>query len=90
MLAIVFSTQKFREYILGKTTLVQTDHKPLETILRKPMATAPLRLQAMILKVSGFELKVDYLPGKKQVLADTLSRANLNEVPPEDFFFFFF
>ena len=84
MLAIVFSTQKFREYILGKTTLVQTDHKPLETILRKPMATAPLRLQAMMLKVSGYDLKVEYLPGKKQVLADTLSRAYLNEVPPEE------
>ena len=48
MLAIVFSTQKFREYFLGKTTVVQTDHKPLETILRKPIATAPLRLQAMM------------------------------------------
>ena len=72
MLAIVFSTQKFREYILGKTALVQTDHKPLETILRKPMATAPLRLQAMMLKVSGYDLQVEYLPGKKQVFADTL------------------
>ncbi len=34
MLVIMFSTQKFREYILGKTTLVQTDHKPLETTLQ--------------------------------------------------------
>ena len=48
MPAIVFSTQKFRVYIPGKTTVVQTDHKPLETILRKPIATAPLRLQAMM------------------------------------------
>ena len=84
MLAIVFSTQKFREYILGKTTLVQTDHKPLEMILRKPLTTAPLRLQAMMLRVSGYDLSVEYLPGKKQVLADTLSRASLNEVPPEE------
>ena len=53
MLAIVFSTQKFREYILGKSTVVQTDHKPLENILRKPLTNAPLRLQAMFLKVSG-------------------------------------
>ena len=60
MLAIVFSAHKFREYILGKATLVRTDHQPLETILRKP-----LRLQAMILKVSGFDLKVEYLRGKK-------------------------
>ncbi|PFX12279.1 Uncharacterized protein K02A2.6 [Stylophora pistillata] len=49
-------------------------NKPLEMILRKPMATTPLRLHAMMLKVSGYDLKVEYLPGKKQVLADTLSR----------------
>ena len=50
---------------------------------------APLRLQATILKVSGFELKVEYLPGKKkkkkkQILADTLSRPTLDEVPAEE------
>ena len=84
MLAIVFSTQKFREYILCKTTVDQTDHKPLETILHKPIATAPLRLQAMMLKVSDYDLKVGYLPGKKQVLADTLSRASLNELQVDE------
>ena len=82
--AIVFSTQMFKEYILVKPVVLQTDHKPLETILRKPMATAPLRLQAMILKVSGYDLQVEYLPGKKQMLADTLSRARLDEMTPED------
>ena len=77
--------QKFREYILGKTTVVQADHKTLETILRKPMATAPLRLQVMMLKVSGYDLKVEqYLPGKKRVLADTLSRASLNELQADE------
>ena len=77
-------TSSLREYILGKATLVQTDHQPLETILRKPMSVAPLRLQAMILKVSGFDLKAEYLPGKRQILADTLSRASLDEVPAEE------
>ena len=84
MQAIVFSTKKFREYILGKPVVVQTDHKPLETILRKPMSIAPLRLQAMILKVSGYDLQVEYHLGKKQMLADTLSRASLDEMPLED------
>ena len=42
MLAIVFSTEKFREYILGKPTVVQTDHKPLETILAKLLLSALL------------------------------------------------
>ena len=84
MQGIVFSTEKFREYIMGKITVVQTDHEPLETILRKPMTAAPLRLQAMIQKVSGYDLKVEYLPGKRQILADTLSRASLNEEPLEE------
>ena len=48
------------------------------------MSVAQLRLQAMILKVIGFDLKVDYLPGKKQILADTLGRASLDEVPAEE------
>ena len=78
---IVFSTQKFKEYIPGKTTVAQTDHNTPETILHKPMTAAPLRLQAMILKVSGYDLKVEYLPGKKEILADTLSLASLNEEP---------
>ena len=73
MLAIVFSADKFREYILGKATLVQINHQPLETILRKPMSVAPLRLQAMILKLSGFDLKVEYLPRKKNRSKLTLS-----------------
>lgn len=79
----MFSTQKFREYILGKTIMMQTDHKPLETILHKPITAAPLRLQVMILKVRGCDLKVEYLPDKKQVLTDTLSRASLYKGPLE-------
>ena len=77
MLAIQFSTEKFREYILGKETLVQT------TICHKPLTSAPLRLQTMLLKLKGYDLKVEYLPGKRHFLADTLSRASLNEVPEE-------
>lgn len=84
MQAIVFSTQQFREYSLGKSTVVQTDHNPLATILHKPMTSAPLKLQAMILKGSRNVLKAKYLPGKRQILAGTLSRASLNEEPLEE------
>ena len=84
MLAILVSTEKFHEYILGKETKVQTDHKPLVNICQKPLVTAPLRLQAMLLKMKGYDLKVEYLPGKEQYLADTLSRASLDEVPPDN------
>lgn len=48
------------------------------------MSAAPLCLQVMVCKVDGLYLKVECLPGKKQMLADTLSRASLDEVPAED------
>jgi hypothetical protein len=38
----------------------------------------------MLLKVKGYDLKVEYLPGKKQFIADALSRASLDEVLQED------
>ena len=35
-LAIVYGVQKFHQYIYGRTTDVETDHKPLQYILNKP------------------------------------------------------
>ena len=37
-----------------------------------------------MLKVSDYDLKVGYLPGKKQVLANTISRASLNELQADE------
>ena len=46
MLAIVFGCTRFHEYIFGLTNVdVETDHKPLEMILKKPLYQAPTRLQ---------------------------------------------
>ena len=38
MLAIVYSLEKLNQYVFGRHVEVQTDHKPLESILRKPLA----------------------------------------------------
>eukprot|EP00731_Ephydatia_muelleri_P024692 Em0016g963a len=48
-LAIVFACQKFHQYIFGKKVRIETDHKPLEIIVRKPILSAPRRLQRMLL-----------------------------------------
>ena len=38
MLAIVFGCTRFHEYIFGlRTVEIETDHKPLEMILTKPL-----------------------------------------------------
>ena len=79
MLAIVFGCVKFHQYIFGKTITVQTDHKPLESIMKKPLYLAPIRLQKMLMKLQRYDLKVEYTKGTELYVADTLSRAHLPE-----------
>ena len=43
-------------------------------ILQKPLVNAPPRLQRMLLKLQGYNFKLEYQPGKELVVADTLSR----------------
>ena len=81
-LAMVFSLEKFHQYTYGRRVTVQSDHKPLENIVRKPLLSAPKRLQRMMMRIQKYDVDVVYLPGKDMVLADTLSRAYLSESSP--------
>ena len=62
---------------------VETDHKPLEIILKKPLHQAPPRLQKMIMTVQKYPIKVHYRPGKELIIADTLSRAYISDPTPD-------
>ena len=82
-LAIVFACMRFNQYIFGrKSVSVQSDHKPLETIFKKPLTAAPKRLQGMLLRLQKFNLEVGYKKGAEMFLADTLSRAPLPSTGP--------
>ena len=54
LLAIVWGAQKFHTYVYGRRVIVETDHKPLESIFRKSLNDAPPRLQRMLLILSIF------------------------------------
>ena len=47
LLSIVFGAERFHQYTYGRKVIVDSGHKPLETIFGKPLATAPRRLQKM-------------------------------------------
>ena len=82
LLAIVFACDHFDAYIYGcERVNVETDHQPLEMIVRKPVNCAPKRLQRMLLQLQKHSLVVHYKKGKLMYLADTLSRASLPEAP---------
>ena len=79
LLAIVYACEKFDQYIFGKSdVVVESDHKPPETIFRKPIHSAPKRLQRMRLRLHSYDIRVEYKKGAMMYLADTLSRACLN------------
>uniref|UniRef100_A0AAR2JIE4 ribonuclease H n=1 Tax=Pygocentrus nattereri TaxID=42514 RepID=A0AAR2JIE4_PYGNA len=78
-LAIVFGMEKFHQYTYGRQVTVQSDHKPLENILKKPLLSGPKRLQRMLLRLQKYSVQVTYVPGRDMLLADTLSRAYLPE-----------
>ena len=78
-LAIVYACEKFNQYILGKSTKIETDHKPLEIIFKKSLLCAPKRLQRMLLRLQKYLLIVVYRADLQLYFADFLSRAPLTD-----------
>ena len=60
MLAIVFALEKFHQYTFGRHVRVQSDHKPLESIITKPLSCAPRRLQGMMMRIQKYNIEVVY------------------------------
>ena len=84
MYAIVFGCERFRHYIYGRIVTVTSDHKPLESILKKPIALAPPRLQRMIMRIQKYSIDVKYRSGKQIPVADTLSRKSLTKIENQE------
>ena len=74
LLAIVFSCNKFHQYIYGKKVTVHSDHKPLEDICKKNINRAPKRLQRMLMCLLHYDVEVIYKKGTEMYISDHLSR----------------
>ena len=73
-LALVFGCEKFHHYLYGRNFVGETDHKPLEIIIKKPSHLVPMRLQRMRIRLQRYNVTVQYKPGKSIPVADNLSR----------------
>lgn len=73
-LAILMGCHRFHQFLAGREFIVESDHKPLETIMRKPLMKAPPRLQRILLRIQPYAPKVTYKKGKELHMADYLSR----------------
>ena len=70
--AVIFGIQQFRPYIFGTYFTVYSDHLPL-TFLKKQKHTT-LTACNLASKLTGYDFDIVYKPGKKNVVADALSR----------------
>ena len=51
LLAKVFGLEHNHQYVYGRRVILYTDHKPLVSISSKPLASAPKRLQRLLLRL---------------------------------------
>jgi hypothetical protein len=72
LLAIVWASRHFRNYIFGRKVLFFSDHKPLATI--KKLKDKSNRLAKLFLKLQDLDYEIIYKKGSENVLADFLSR----------------
>ena len=73
----VFGLEHNHHYTFGRRVILWTDHKPLVSIYKKPLTSAPKRLQRLLLRLQQYDVDLRYKPGSEMYLADTLSRAFL-------------
>ena len=76
-LAILYGVKRFNDYVCHRPFVCESDHKPLESIFRKPLHQAPVRLQRMLMVLQPYDMTVSYKKGSQMFIADTLSRAYL-------------
>ena len=81
LLAVVFSFDKFRSYLVLSKTIVYTDHAAIKYLFSKQDAKP--RLIRWILLLTEFDIEIREKKGAENVAADHLSRLASSEVEEE-------
>jgi hypothetical protein len=72
MLAIMHALTKFKQYLVGSKFMVKTDHNSLKYFLEQKDLSE--HQQKWVMKVQAFEFDIEYVKGKKNIVANALSR----------------
>ena len=84
-LAITWASERFSDYLIGKLFHIQTDHKPLVSLLgSKPLDALPVKIQCFTMRLLRFTYTISHIPGKELTVADALSRAPVSNPTYDD------
>lgn len=73
--AIVLSCEKFRNYLLGRSFVIETDHSPIKFLFaNQGMDRASLRISRWLLRLLPFVFEIKYKRGVENLVPDFLSR----------------
>ena len=74
LLAIVFALERLNHYTFGRTITVQSGHQPFQSIWKTSIVSASQRLQRLLLGLAHYDINIEFLQVKENVIADALSR----------------
>ena len=72
--AIHHALQKLHSWISCSQILVRTDHQPLRYILNSDTGSFNRKINSWALTIASYNIDVEYLPGRANVVADLMSR----------------
>ena len=78
-LAVAWAMEKFHHFLYGNQFTLETDQKPLEAILSKSLNQATPQLQRILIRTFPYNLKIRYIPGLTNQIADCLSRLGVQK-----------
>ena len=78
-LVVTWAMEKFHHFLYRNQFTLETDQKPLEAILSKSLNQATPRLQRILIRTFPYNLKIRYIPGPTNQIADCLSRLGVQK-----------
>ena len=72
--------KKWRHYLLGAVVHLLTDHSSLQWLLTTPHPDGS-RVAAWALNAQGYDVKISYISGTKNIVADCISRMAKSDAP---------
>ena len=80
LLAVYAAVRHFRHLVEGSSFTIQTDHLPLVHAFTKKTDPYSARQQRHLSAISEFNCTLQHVPGKKNPVADALSRNSISSV----------